>query len=192
MPIRSVTDKQVEQGWGSRSGESNLKDERAGEDIAQSDEKEADEANAEEPEEEPEDKSKSYADYLAEQAESKLELSAKESRKANEGTKADKKWANAKELKRDDDEEAYIKGQSKETKRERQRKEKNVLEVDMRFVEAPRRGGDSFRGRGRGGRGGRGEFRGGRGNSRGAPRGGPPHASGPTVDEKNFPSLGGK
>ncbi|EEQ27924.1 elicitor protein [Microsporum canis CBS 113480] len=189
---RVVTDKQVEQGWGSRSGESNLKDERAGEDIAQSDEKEADEANAEEPEEEPEDKSKSYADYLAEQAESKLELSAKESRKANEGTKADKKWANAKELKRDDDEEAYIKGQSKETKRERQRKEKNVLEVDMRFVEAPRRGGDSFRGRGRGGRGGRGEFRGGRGNSRGAPRGGPPHASGPTVDEKNFPSLGGK
>ncbi|KAK2821801.1 hypothetical protein FQN49_007660 [Arthroderma sp. PD_2] len=210
---RVVTDKQVEQGWGSRSGESALKDERAGEAIARGDEKDAAEAGAEEAEEEPEDKSKSYADYLAEQAAAKHEFSAKESRKANEGAKVDKKWANAKELKRTDEEEdAYIKGQSKEDKarRERQRKEKNVLEVDMRFVEAPRRGGDSFRGRGRGGdrgdrggdrggrggRGGRGEFRGGRGNGRGtgAPRGGPSHAAsaGPTVDEKNFPSLGGK
>ncbi|EFE35490.1 telomere and ribosome associated protein Stm1, putative [Trichophyton benhamiae CBS 112371] len=199
---RTITEKQVEQGWGSRSGESALKDERAGEDIARSEEKEAAEANAEEPVEEPEDKSKSYADYLAEQAQAKLELAAKESRKANEGAKMDKKWAAAKELKRDDEEDEYIKGQSKETRRERQRKEKNVLEVDMRFVEVPRRGGDSSRGRGRGGdrggdrgrggRGGRGDFRGGRGNGRGAPRGGPSHATGPTVDEKNFPSLGGK
>ncbi|EGD94952.1 Telomere and ribosome associated protein Stm1 [Trichophyton interdigitale] len=199
---RAITEKQVEQGWGSRSGESALKDERAGEDIARTEEKEAAEANAEEPVEEPEDKSKSYADYLAEQAQAKLELAAKESRKANEGAKMDKKWAAAKELKRDDEEDEYIKGQSKENKRERQRKEKNVLEVDMRFVEAPRRGGDSSRGRGRGGdrggdrgrggRGGRGDFRGGRGNGRGAPRGGPSHATGPTVDEKNFPSLGGK
>lgn len=61
----------------------------------------------------------------------------------------------------------------------------------MRFVEQPRGRGNGPRGSGRGGRG-----RGGRGDGpRGdAPRGGRGGAGGPTVqvDEKNFPSLGGK
>ena len=119
----------------------------------------------------------------------------KEARKANEGVKADKKWESAKEFKRDEDEEAYIKGKQEEkSRREKQRKEKTYVDVDMRFVEQPRGRGEFRGGRGRGGdrgRGGRGrgEFRGGRGE--GAPRGAG-RAAGPTVDEKNFPSLGAK
>lgn len=72
------------------------------------------------------------------------------------------------------------------TKREKQRKEKTYLDVDMRFVEQPRGRENGPRGRGRGGRG-RGEFRG--NGPRGGGRGGAPT---PTVDEKNFPSLGSK
>lgn len=114
----------------------------------------------------------------------------KEARAPNAGSK-DKKWQNAKELKRDGEEEDYIKPQEEKGKRERQRKEKNFLEVDMRFVEQPRGRGNGPRGssgRGRGARGGRGDGP----RREGGGRGGA--AAGPTVqvDEKNFPSLGGK
>lgn len=114
----------------------------------------------------------------------------KEARAPNAGGK-DKKWQTAKELKRDGEVEDYIKPQEEKGKRERQRKEKNFVEVDMRFVEQPRGRGNGPRGSsGRGGRG-----RGGRGDGprrEGGGRGGAP--AGPTVqvDEKNFPSLGGK
>ncbi len=209
----SDTRKQVQQGWGGESGEKNWDDERVGENIAK-----ADEAEPQTPAEEAEeaDKSKSYSDYLAEKA-AKDSLAAKPVRAANEGTKEDKKWASAKELKHEEA-ETYIQGASEKTKREKQRKEKNYLDVDMRFVEQPRSAPSGARG-GRGGRGGdraprgdrparggdrpaRGGDRPARGGDRprGAPRGGAPSGAprggarapaGPTVDEKNFPSLGG-
>ena len=163
---------------------------------------------------EPEDNNKSYAEYLAELAEKKLKLGgeALEVRKANEGTKLDKKWAQAKPLSKDDEEEDYITGKGEKAKRERQRKEKTRLDVDMRYVEPSRGGGE----RGRGGRGrgeGRGEFRGDRGRGgrgrgdgyrgrggdggdfRGGNRGGRGARDGGTVnvsDTSAFPSLGGQ
>ncbi|GES58439.1 telomere and ribosome associated protein Stm1 [Aspergillus terreus] len=178
--------KQVSQGWGGQSGEKEWDDERAGEKIAQNDETEPQTPAGEE---EPAEKTKSYADYLAEKA-AAGDLSAKPVRAPNEGSQADKKWAAAKEFKRNEEEEEYIKPAGEKAQRQKQRKEKNVLEVDMRFVEPPRSGGGPGNGpRGRGGRGGRGA-RGGRGS--GAPRG---ERGGPApvpVDEKNFPSLGAK
>ncbi|PGH18133.1 hypothetical protein AJ79_00762 [Helicocarpus griseus UAMH5409] len=201
---RTVTHKQADQGWGATSGESNLRDEQIGEAIAQTEEKEAaaaGEGNAVEAEPEPEDKAKSYAEYLAEQAAQRNEeLGVKAARKPNEGVKEDKKWANAKPLTRDEEEEAYIKGKEEKARREKARKEKAYLEVDMRFVEPPRGGREGGRGgRGRGGRdgerGGRGGGRGRGGEFRGgAPRGGRGGPAGPSVsvDEKNFPALGGK
>jgi plasminogen activator inhibitor 1 RNA-binding protein len=195
-PVRTAhtdTEKQVGQGWGAKKGDAEWNDEKAGEAIAK-----AEEAEPQTPLESGEaaaieeaDKAKSYADYLAEQAaKGRGELGVKEARAPNAGGK-DKKWQAAKELKRDGEEEDYIKPQEEKGKRERQRKEKNFLEVDMRFVEQPRGRGNGPRGSsGRGGRG-----RGGRGDGprrEGGGRGGAP--AGPTVqvDEKNFPSLGGK
>ena len=141
-------------------------------------------------------------------------MAAKPVRAANEGSKDDKKWANATELKQAD-EDSYIQGSSEKTKSQKQRKEKNFLDVDLRYVEPARTGPSNGPRGGRGGRGGdrprgdraprgggdrapRGGPRGGaapRGASaprggRGGARGGAP-AAGPTVDEKNFPSLGG-
>ncbi|OAX76894.1 hypothetical protein ACJ72_08813, partial [Emergomyces africanus] len=147
--------KQVEQGWGATSGESAWEDERAGEATARKEGREgpAGEGNADAEAAaaaaaEAEDKAKSYAEYLAELAEQRREdLGVQEARKPNEGVKADKKWATAKELKRDEDEEAYIKGKEEKARREKARKEKAFVEVDMRFVE-PSRGG---RGGGEGG-----------------------------------------
>lgn len=150
---------------------------------------------------EPEDNSRSYADYLAEQAEKKLKLGAGplEARKPNEGSKQDKKWAQAKPLSKDEEDAEYIAGKGEKAKRERQRKEKTTLDVDFRYAE-PVRGGERGRGRGRGGdrgRGGRGrgEYRGRgdgyRGDSyrggRGGRDGGPVNVS----DENAFPTLGG-
>ncbi|KAI9929078.1 hypothetical protein ASPWEDRAFT_36970 [Aspergillus wentii DTO 134E9] len=176
------TRKQVNQGWGAQSGEKALDDEKAAEDIANKDENEP-ETPAEDAE--AADKSKSFADYLAEKAQQD-DLRAKPVRAANEGSKLDKKWAEAKELK-DDGETEYIKGKEEKGKREKQRKEKNFLDVDLRFVEAPRTGGNGPRGRGGRGGAGRGGARGGRGNG---PRAGGERAAPVTVDEKNFPSLG--
>lgn len=166
---------------------------------------------------EPEDHNISYADYLAQQAEKKLALGTgiPEARKPNEGSKDDKKWANAKPLTKEE-EEAFIAGSGGKAKRERERKQKQVVEIDQRFVEAPERGGrdgprggrGGGRGRGDGPRGrGDGSFRGNRGDGprgggrgrgdgayRGAPRGGPRGggSSAPinTDDTNAFPSLG--
>lgn len=224
----SDSEKQAGHGWGATDGQAELADEQAGESIAKADEKEAlvgDGADAPvnadgeklEPlpaaEPEPEDNSISYADYLAQQAEKKLNLGTgiPEARKPNEGSKEDKKWANAKALAKEE-EEAFIAGSGGKAKRERERKQKQVVEIDQRFVEAPERGGrDAPRG-GRGGRGrgdgqrGRGEgFRGSRGDgprgggrgrgdgSRGGPQRGPRGGAGApinTEDTNAFPSLG--
>lgn len=228
--LLSESEKQANHGWGAKEGEAELKDEQAGEAIAQAEQKEAltgdgDSAPADgagEPaaEAEPEDTSISYDDYLAQLAEKKLALGGgvPEARKPNEGSKQDKKWANAKAVSKEEEED-FVAGSGGKAKRERERKQKQLLDIDQRFVEAPERGGrgGGFRGgRGRGdgpsrggrgdgqSRGGRGEFRG-RGDrggdrgrargDRGGPRGGPrggaaPGASINTSDEKAFPSLG--
>ncbi|KAJ5290170.1 uncharacterized protein N7443_010423 [Penicillium atrosanguineum] len=209
------TRKQVQQGWGAESGEKTLDDERQGEKLAKAEEN-APETPAEEIEEP--DNSKSFSEYLAEKA-ARESLAAKPVRAANEGVKEDKKWATAKEVEHKE-EEAYFQGSGEKTQRQKQRKEKNFLDVDLRFVEQPRSTPAP-----RGGRGGRGGDRAPRGDRppRGAPRGGAPRGSGaprgapaagaprgasaagaprggrgaprgptgPTVDEKNFPSLGG-
>lgn len=204
--VFSGSEKQAAQSWGAQEGTAELRDEQAGEAIAQSEKKEAEgEAAADEnaKPEEPEDKHISYADYLAQQAEKKLALSTPlEPRKPNEG--GDDKWGNAQAVQRGDDE--YVPAVVSKTKREREKKAKQVIEIDQRFVEPerPQRGGRGGRGGPRGGgRGGsdRGNFRGGdRGNFRGdrGDRGnfrGRRENAGPNIntqDESAFPSLGGK
>ncbi|KAK2064474.1 hypothetical protein LY76DRAFT_501428, partial [Colletotrichum caudatum] len=207
------SEKQAAQSWGATEGEAERKDEVAGEAIAQAEAKDAEaEAAAPVEPEEPEEKHISYADYLAQQAEKKLALEGgSEIRKANEGTKLKKEWANAKEVTRDD-EDTFMIGTGGKTKRERERKTKQLLDIDQRYVEPERpRGGDrggprgGARGGARGGvRGGDRGDRGGRGRGDG-PRGGAPRAGGAprggrreggaqinTKDESAFPSLGGK
>lgn len=141
-----------------------------------------------------------------------LATAAPAQRQANEGTKEDKKWASAKAIEKTDAEDFVSPAQAK-ARRERERKAKNVLDIDQRFVEAPeRRGEGRGEGRGRGGRG-RGEGRGGRGDGfrggrgrgdgppRGPPRGGPrggqsggaPRGGAAPVavnDTSAFPALG--
>lgn len=170
------------------------------------------EAIVEAAEPEPEDNSVSYADYLAQQAEKKLALGKLEVRQVDE-SKVDKKWANAKAVTKEEEED-FVAGSGGKAKRERERTAKNVkVDIDQRYVEPPReeRGGRGGfrggRGRGEGQRGGaRGEFRGGRGgerggrgrggdkDARGPPRGGPrSNNNGPALkidDNSAFPSLG--
>ncbi|RMD44853.1 hypothetical protein DV735_g332, partial [Chaetothyriales sp. CBS 134920] len=200
--------KQEGHGWGEQTGNGEWTDEKAGEAIAAADNKEAKEdvawdaeknesfndsaepvvnadgpAGQDEAPVEEEDKSKSYAEYLAEQAQKKLEgLGLKEARAPNEGADASKKWSAAKELSKDGEED-YFKGEDK-ARRERERtQKKQLLDIDYSFKEVPReggRGGRGGRGRGRGDfggdrgdRGDRGDFRGrGRGRGRGGERGG--------------------
>ncbi|KAJ5988909.1 hypothetical protein N7481_004119 [Penicillium waksmanii] len=140
------TRKQVQQGWGAEGGEKTWDDERAGEKIAQADENEP-QTPAEDAEEA--DKSVSFDAYLAEKA-AKASLAAKPVRTANEGTKADKKWDAAKELAHENQPE-YISASAEKSQRQKQRKEKNFLDVDLRFVEQPRTGPSNGPRGGRGG-----------------------------------------
>ncbi|KAI2630784.1 hypothetical protein GGR54DRAFT_584168 [Hypoxylon sp. NC1633] len=172
------SDKQAAQAWGATEGDAEQKDEQVGEDIAQTELKEAtaeDAQDAPATPAEPEDKHVSYADYLAQQAEKKLALGENlEIRKPNEGTKVDKKWANAKALVKEDDDN-YVSASGGKVKRERERKAKQLVEIDQRYVEPDRpRGGRGGGGRG-GATGGRGsaprtEGRGRGGRGRGEPR----------------------
>jgi plasminogen activator inhibitor 1 RNA-binding protein len=222
--MNSESEKQAGHGWGAIEGGAELADEQAGDAIASAESKEAltgdgDAAPAESAAEqaaeaEPEDNSISYADYLAQQEEKKKALGSgiPEPRKPNEGSKQDKKWANAKPISKEEEED-FVAGSGGKAKRERERKQKQVLEIDQRFVEAPERGRGGrggFGGRGRGdgpSRGGRGDFQRrdgqGRGEGRGgrAPRSdfqrGPPKgragAGGSSIntnDTSAFPSLG--
>lgn len=155
---------------------------------------------------EPEEKTKSYDEYLAEQAEKRLALGgdALKPRKANEGSK--QKFPTGTEVKREA--EDFFAGAEEKAKRERQQKEKNRLNLDGQYY-APAESGDRRGGgRGRGGRGrgegrgefrgdrggrgggrGRGEFRGGRGGS--GPRGGAGGGGAVnTSDQSAFPALG--
>ena len=206
----SDTEKEVAHGWGGQTGEAEWSDEKAGEAIAQAEEKEAgfdtapeapvdaegnhpvgeEQNNAPAAEPEPVDNTKSYADYLAEQAAKKLDLGTPEARKPNENAKPDKKWAQAKELKRDEEDDAFIAGSRTKAKRDRQRKEKTYLDIEHRPMEPPR-GSRGGRGRGEG----RGEYRGrGRGEGRGGyyrGRGGRGGQGVNVSDPNAFPTLGG-
>lgn len=218
------SEKQADHGWGANEGGAELADEQAGDAIAKAEQKEAltgdgdaapAEAAADAAEAEPEDTNVSFADYQKQLAEKKAALGTgiPEARKPNEGSKQDKKWANAKPIAKEEEED-FVAGSGGKAKRERERKQKQLLEIDQRFVEAPERGrggGGGYRGnRGRGdgpprgGRGGgEGGFRGGRGEGRGGgrgrggdrgrggpPRGGSGNAPINTQDTSAFPSLG--
>ncbi|KAI1102970.1 hypothetical protein F4804DRAFT_311431 [Jackrogersella minutella] len=175
------SEKQAAQSWGAQEGNAEQKDEQFGEEIAQTELKESTTEDAQDgpvTPAEPEDKHVSYSDYLVQQAEKKLSLGESlEIRKPNEGTKVDKKWANAKALTKEEDEN-YVSGVGGKVKRERERKAKQLLEIDQRYVEPERtrgggrggRGGNRGEGRERGGRGGRGRGEP-RGEGRGEPRG---------------------
>jgi len=213
-------DKQAAHGWGGQTGGDEWADEKAGEAIAKDEKTEAvvnsgeawdADAQPADPfakeatdagpaaEEELEDKTKSYTAWLAEQAEKKLSLGSIEVRQPNEGS--NKKFPEGKPLSKEE-EEAYMAGSGGKAKRERQRKEKTIVELDNeRLHKEPAdsgfrggRGGRGGRGRGEGrGRGGRGRgegrgdggFRGGRGG-----RGGQGANAVNLADTSAFPSLG--
>ncbi|KAF2742762.1 hypothetical protein M011DRAFT_481386 [Sporormia fimetaria CBS 119925] len=197
-------EKQAAHGWGATDGDAELADEKAGEQMAAQEQKEAIADAAADVEPEEEDKTKSYAAYLAEQAEKKLKLAAENVRKPNEGSS--QKFPEGKEVHRE--EEDFIAGSGGKSQRQRERKQKEYVELDDAKLhrEAARestrgrgRGRGDFRGEGRG----RGEFRGGRGRGEGrgegrggAPRGGRGGARGGQsaavnlTDTSAFPSLG--
>lgn len=209
--------KRVESGWGADDGEAELNAEQQGEKDAQDEdntpqtpaaegadggwgaaEGEATVTPAAPVEEEEEEVTKSYDEYLAERAASQISgLGKKEGRQVNsetvEGTQFRREAIND-----------FFHGKEKAAaaKARTAKKEKVYIEVDGQFASpsggAPTggrggRGGD----RGRGGRGGRGGDRGGRGTGagRGAPRGRAAPRGGRSGavdanDEKAFPALG--
>lgn len=109
---------------------------------------------------------KSLDDYLAEQAEKKLELGGGlKARKPNEG--ASKKFPEGKAFSRETEQEDFVSAAGGKKLRERKVKDKQLLELDgdrMRQVDT---GGGERRGRGGRGRGERGEHRGGERGDRG-------------------------
>lgn len=196
------SEKQAAHGWGAPEGNAELKDEEAGEAIAQADQKEAagEAADWEAKEEEPVDNSISYEEYQKQLEEKRQALAADvlEVRKPNEGSKIDKKWASAKAIVKEE-EEAFIAGSAKAKKERKEQAKKQVLDLDTPYyqppstgrptrggrADAPRRGSEHRGGdrppRGDGSRGGRGRGDGARGG-RGGPRGdipfrGPPRGA---------------
>jgi plasminogen activator inhibitor 1 RNA-binding protein len=235
-PIFSLTtysehDKQAAHGWGEETGNGELADEVAGSEIAKAEAKNepegftpdtsgADPAFGNGPDAptgdadipEPEDNTKSYTDYLAEQAEKRAAIGGDLAiRKANEGSK--QQFPEGKAVNRNT--EDYFAGSGGKQSRQKENKSKNLLTMDGQYYAPPaedrrggREGGRGGRGRGEGGRGGREGGRGrgdgyrgrGEGRGRGAPRGGAPrgdaNSNGPrggqinVTDESAFPSLG--
>ncbi|KAF5259068.1 hypothetical protein FOXYS1_10334, partial [Fusarium oxysporum] len=120
------SDKQAAQSWGANEGTAELKDEQAGEAIAKDEQKDAvaeDAAAEAAAAEEEAEKQVSYEEYLAQQAEKKAALdSGLKVREANEGSKLDKKWANAKPL--ENEEEEYFAPTGGKAQRQRERKVK--------------------------------------------------------------------
>ncbi|GAA6059085.1 hypothetical protein JCM10212_002056 [Sporobolomyces blumeae] len=180
-------------GWGAEDGKKELEAEVLAEGDAKAEQQTATgtatpvrEAPIEE-----EDNTQSYEQYLAAQAEKKLNIAAlPEARKANEGAD-DSQWANATALSKKSENEEWLMGAPKATqKKEKAKKEKIFLEIDAPI----RKPQDSARG-GRGGaRGGAGAGRGrGEGRGRGGARGGAaraPRQAAPAVpDASAFPAL---
>jgi len=221
----SEHEKQAAKGWGPETAEGEFDTEKEGLADARAEEKDgiiADDTpvdengvSAEKLPAEPEDNTKSYEQYLAEQLEKKAALNDRplETRKANEG--ASKKFPEGKAFTRE--EEDFVSGAAKAARQRERKANKQTLDIDQAWVEqqdASRgdrgdrgdRGGRGGRGRGEGRGRGRGEGRGRGGRDaprgdraprgdapRGAPRGGRGGAGGPNItDDSAFPSLGGK
>lgn len=182
-----------------------MKDEEAGEAIAQSEQKAAEAEDAEAESQEPETKQLTLDQYLAklkvDRADAGLDA-AQKLRKANEGAKKKESLVAIEK----EDLGDYAAPVEKGNKKKKQQSQKTIVEWDGSWKETPREGG---RGGFRGDRGG--ERRGGRGRGgaprgdgapRGAPRGGAPRggaprggrggpsASGPVLNDNDFPSLG--
>lgn len=220
----SDSEKQAAHGWGGNNGQAEWADESAGDAIAKAevnnepgftpDTGAADPAFSNGPdgvvgedaaEAEPEEKTKSYDEYLKELAEKKLALSgeAPSIRKANEGSKT--KFPEGQAVNREH-EDFFIGGGGK-TKKTKEIKEKERINLDGQYYAAPDAGDRGGRGGSRGGRGrgeGRGSFRGegrgrggrgrgDRGDFRGAPRGDRAPRGGSAFnanDSSAFPALG--
>lgn len=137
-----------------------------------------------EPEEE--DNTLTFDQYLAQQKDKETAIPKLEStRKANDG---DDSWKDVVPLSKNEEEDAYFVGKTKNAPKARAKKEEKVyLEIDARF-DRPDRGG---RGRGRGGDRGGDRGRGDRGRGGRGGRGG--RQNGPTTvnvdDQTAFPSL---
>ena len=237
--ICSEHEKQAAHGWGEeKSGTAEWNDEKAGDEIAKAESKdepgftpdtsagdpaftngpgaEGEVVNEDAAPAEPEDNTKSYDQYLAEQAEKRMALGGEslQVRKANEGSK--QKFPEGTAVARNPEQENFIQGSGGKARREKaNQQKKDTIQLDTQYYGAPEtgdRGGRGGRGRGhgrgefrgdrgdrgdRGGRGGRGrgEFRGGSRGDRGAPRGGRGEGGGGgninTNDQSAFPALGG-
>ncbi|GAA5850105.1 hypothetical protein JCM8547_001012 [Rhodosporidiobolus lusitaniae] len=141
---------------------------------------------------EEEDNTQTYDEYLAAQAEKKLQLSLPEARKANEGEESESLFDKAKAVVKKGEQtvEEWLTGAGKAAPKTKKQKEgKQFLEVDFRSAPRPRRDGERESTRGGRPSRGRGEGRG-RGGARngGAPRA--PKAAAPAVpDASAFPAL---
>lgn len=219
------TAKATGQGWGANTGNSEWNDEEAGKALAEKaisgsgagweandpaaaevdqfaeGKVEAAKEDGEAAAEEPEEKVKTLEEYKAELAARQANLGPPPAvRRPNEGSRDNKKWANA-VLKEDKEEEVLFAGKEAKAKAPKERKVKQIVDIDATQFDARA---DSKGGRG--GRGGRGENRGdrrggprggrgeGRGEFRGERRAPAPQAGRGTVvkldDPKAFPSLG--
>ncbi|KAK5111037.1 hypothetical protein LTR62_005412 [Meristemomyces frigidus] len=224
-------EKQAAHGWGGETGNAEWADEQAGSAIAQAEQNNepgfTPDTSAKDPaftngpdaptgEEdvaatEPEDKTKSYEQYLTELAEKRAALNSgtQEFRKPNEGSK--QKFPEGTAFSRNPEEENFFAGSGGKAKKSKDVKEKNKVELDGQYYAAADmgdRGGRGGRGGGRGrgdrdgapSRGGRGGGdrggRGGRGrgegfSGRGGPRGGAPRGGNfDAADSSAFPALG--
>ena len=197
---RSDSEKQAGHGWGEQDGNAEWADEKAGQDIATAEVKDepgftpdtgaADPAFTNGPGNEgeavdadavaePEDKTKSYDQYMAELTEKRLALGGgalPEARKPNEGSK--QKFPEGKAFSRDPGGENFFVGSGgKQRKAKELQDKKEHLVLGGQYYAPPEsgdrggRGGRGGRGRGEGGGRGRGEFRGGEGRGRGGGEG---------------------
>ncbi|GAA5994955.1 Stm1p [Rhodotorula paludigena] len=179
-------------GWGAEEGKKELEAEQLGDADAKAETPAEGAATPvrEAPIEE-EDNSQTYEEYLAAQAEKKLQIAAlPEARKANEGD--DGAFANSKAIaKKGEAEEEWLFGAPKaaSNKAKKQKEGKTFLEVE--FTSRPPRRDTRERESTRGGRPsrGRGEGRGRGGARGGAPRGAPRSAAPAVPDASAFPAL---
>ncbi|RPA95020.1 hypothetical protein L873DRAFT_1830097 [Choiromyces venosus 120613-1] len=206
---RTDSDKKVSQGWGATEGTSEWNDELVGEQLAQKDAIGADPADpndvapadtpageeeAEEGLKPEEEKVKTLDEYHAELEQRRADLGPPtEARRPNEGSQNDKKWAGKELSRKEEEEDVFFAGESREKTRIRERKQKNLLDIETRYAEPRenRRGGD----RGGRGRGDRGRGRGGGGDR--LPRNDNYHHGGQksgghvdVADKSAFPALG--
>ncbi|PWW74430.1 hypothetical protein C7212DRAFT_365012 [Tuber magnatum] len=204
---RTDSDKKYSQGWGDTRGNSEWNDELVGEELARKDATGADTADpsavapvdapaedeeAQEAAEPEEERVKTLDEYHAELEQRRDGLGPPtEVRRPNEGTKNDKKWAGKELSRKVREEDVFFAGESRERTRLRERKQKNLLDIEPRYPESRenRRGGDRG-GRGRGDRGrGRGGDRQPRSdnNQRGGQKSG---GYVDVADKSAFPALG--